>query len=58
VVISPSAASDESGGDLDRFAGPRSVVGGPLARAVCEVVGRRAGSDPQVGVASHEADVR
>jgi adenosylcobinamide hydrolase len=59
VVVAPSATGDDaSRGDVDRFAGPRSVVGAPLARVVCEVVGRRAGSDPQDGVASDEADLR
>lgn len=62
VVVAPSATGDDaSGGDsvvLDRFAGPRSVVGAPLARAVYEVVGRRAGRDPRVGTAPGGADLR
>lgn len=59
VVVAPSASAVEAlQGNLGRFAGPRSAVGAPLARAVYEVVGRRVGNNSRVEVASREADRR
>ena len=45
VVVAPVGLAD-GGAVVGRFAGPRSEIGAPLARATCEAVGRRTGSDP------------
>lgn len=45
VVVAPMGPIG-GGAALERFAGPRSGIGARLARATCEAIGRRTGSDP------------